>query len=286
MEVTWPAEKGESRCPRCSAVLPAESQGCNSCGYTLIGVSLYNPKHFVWLAFLLSAMVPIYLAASNWGKIGMTRTKHLWLGLGFLGFVLLFTVLALLPDTGSAGGRLMGYIINLPVGYLLRDMQRPLYHSAVRLGSQPGPLFKGCVFGLGFVLCAMAVAFVGVTAKYHFEFQHGRELLAQDKYEEAATVFENILREDPNDDSAVFNLALCHVFMEQWAEAAQGFEQYLRRNDKNPAAYALLAHVRNAQGRHPEADSLAAKARALEPSIFEKLFGSEASPETETKRVP
>lgn len=93
MDVSPSVQTEESWCPSCNAGLADESQRCTSCGYSLAGLRVYNPKHFIWLAFLFSAMVPIYLAASNWGKIGRTRTKRLWLGLGFVGFALMFTSL-------------------------------------------------------------------------------------------------------------------------------------------------------------------------------------------------
>lgn len=151
-------------------------------------------------------------------------------------------------------------------------MQRPVYRAALRLGAQPGSLFKGSVLGLGVLLCALALPVGGALAKYQLDLRHGAQLFEQGNYEEAVNVFERLLRQDPDDDSAVFNLALCHAAMERWAEAAQGFEKYLRRNDQDPAAYAFLAHIRSAQGRHQEAESVASKARALDPNIFEKLF--------------
>jgi len=99
----------------------------------------------------------------------------------------------------------------VPIGYLLRDFHLAVYRAALRLGAQPGSPFKGTVIGLGFLLCAFALPAGGVIAKYEIESSQGARLF------------------DP---------------------AAQGFENYLRRNDKDPATYAFLANVRSAQGRH------------------------------------
>jgi predicted amidophosphoribosyltransferase len=51
-------------CLTCEQPVTPETQRCEHCGATLDGVSLYNPKHFIWLAFLLSGVVPISMAAT------------------------------------------------------------------------------------------------------------------------------------------------------------------------------------------------------------------------------
>jgi tetratricopeptide (TPR) repeat protein len=161
-----------------------------------------------------------------------------------------------------------GYLINVPLGYVLREKQRPVYAVALRLGAQPGSLFKGSIAGLGLVVCAFVLAILGYLAQYEIELRRGSDLLAQERYREAARVYEGILRRDPDDDSSVFNLALCHFYMEQWTEAAEGFERYLRRNAEDPAVYTFLAQVRAAQGRQVEADWLDSRAREAAASHF------------------
>src|SRR5262245_10933182 len=141
-----PAKTEGTTCPLCDAALPDEGDRCPRCGQTLVGTRLYNPKHFVWLAPLLSMMVPVYLAASNWGRLGKTRTKWQVLGLGFLGLISMFVGLSFLPDSG---GRAAGYLINIPVAYVLMQKQRPLYAGALRLGARPASPFGGPSLGLG-----------------------------------------------------------------------------------------------------------------------------------------
>jgi tetratricopeptide (TPR) repeat protein len=251
---------------------------------------VYSPNHFIALSVLLSAMVPIYMAASNWGAIGRKRSKALCLFCGWLGFASLFSVLFFLSESTGRVAGLPVYLLNLPIGYVLRDKQRPIYDAAVRLGARPASMWKGSIIGLGLVLCALAVPVVGFTVVTEIQVRHGLVLLSEKKHEEAAAVFGSILRREPDNAGAVFNLALCDVLMERWDQAASGFEKYLEKDKTNAAAYAFLGYARSRQGRLAEARELTSKARALDPGIVERLFDVGSKPEgtrdsgRETKR--
>lgn len=226
------------------------------------------------MAWAFSGLVPIYLAASNWGQFRQTRKRFLWLGLGFLGFAALFTLVGMLPKTARGIARWIGLAVNLPIGSLGKS-QRPLYKAAVNLGARPASLFKGLFLGLGCVLGALAPA-VGIShAKYTLEMEQGVRLVEQEDYSAAAAIFRRMLRNDPDDPAVAYWLAWCHFQMRNWDEAGRGFEQYLKADEKNAVALALLSRVRLIQGRGKEGESLAARARAQDPQIFEKLFESD-----------
>src|SRR5262245_37592965 len=90
------ADAKEMVCPNCGAALE-ESPRCPACGLTLEGKRLFDPKHFHWLGALFSGLAPITLSAVNWGRVGRTRERNLWLILGFAGFALLVGVLNVMP---------------------------------------------------------------------------------------------------------------------------------------------------------------------------------------------
>jgi tetratricopeptide (TPR) repeat protein len=246
-------------------------------------VRVYDPKHFVWLGLVFSAMVPIYLAASNWGKVGQSRTKRRWLGLGFVGFVLLLPALTILPggELGDLAGKAIGLALNVGFAHTLRDKQRPLYRAALRLGARPGSLVLGTVMGVGLLVCAIGLAFGGYVgahvAAYEWEFQRGVRLADQGEYDEAVAVFETMVREDPEDAAAMWELALCHFNEERWIEATQVFENYLRLDEEDPEAWVYLSTIRYIEGRSDEAESLASQARALDPEIFDKMLQSDTN---------
>ncbi|GEM_PF-4323287 len=149
----------DASCPRCNTPLPTEGHCCSSCGFTLFDLRLYSPKHFVWMAFLLSA----------------------------------------LPDTTGHPGYLIGYVINLPIASLLRAQQRPIYRAGLRLGARPASQLKGVAIGLIFVVGAMSPTFIGAIAKYHVALHQAESLFDQDKFDEAAAIFQRLLDEDPED---------------------------------------------------------------------------------------
>ena len=119
------------RCLRCKEIVSGQEHGCSACGYSLEGTKLYNPTHFVLLALFFTGMVPIFLAASNWGRLGDLSRKRRWLWLGLAGYMIVFSAAILLPDLGRFSNKFIGYLINLPVGMALLGMQRSTYLSAL-----------------------------------------------------------------------------------------------------------------------------------------------------------
>lgn len=297
MEETTPLE--EEVCPICQARLAPDRSKCSPCETRLTGARLHDPASFVWTSLALTAcdmgvlwqvtfpdrfgwlpraffgLIPIYLAASNWDKLRQTRRTFLWLALGFLGYALLFTLLSMMPPTAIRLEPFIGYAVNLPIGFLLQRSQRPLYEAALKLGARPTSSLEGLVPGLGIALGALALTVGGLHAKYRLEIEQGARLVEQGDHSAAAAVFQRILRNHPKDPAAEYRLAWCHFQMRNWFEADRGFEQYLKADEKNAVALALLSRVRLIQGQSKESESLAARARAQDPQIFETLFGSD-----------
>jgi tetratricopeptide (TPR) repeat protein len=277
-------------CPRCRTKLVTQDERCTSCGYNLIGVRFFSPNSFLWLSLFLSAMVPIYLSASNWGKIGKTRTKWLWLGGGFVFFVLLFAVLMYLPDSSHTSAKIIGYAVNVPIAFYLHGKQKSVYGVAIQLGASSGSLFKGSLVGLSYAIVALIIA-VALQAthsvmKYNSDLNHGVDLFDHKQYEEAAVVFSKILRQDPKDRDALIYISLCNYNLERWDKTAEILVYYLKQDTKNPVAYALLSRVRAKQGDLKQAEKLALQARILDPQIFVKLFRDGDANSDSTHAVP
>lgn len=262
-------------CPKCASPTLLAGQPCQDCGLALTGVRLYDPKYFVWLAVLFSGMVPVFMAGTNWGRIGKTRTKWLCFGSGILVFGVLFALVFHGANDPPRPALALNLLVNLPFGILLRDQQRSLFADALRLGAQRASPIKGLGAGVLIVICEGALVGGGISAFSEDEFRTGLNLMDERKYEQAMGRFEHVLKQNPNADGARFNIALCHLFLEHWDEGAKGFEKYLRRDNKKAAAFAFLAYIRYRQGRQAEGDALVSRALALDPKIMEKLFGSD-----------
>lgn len=258
-------------CPSCGAAL-TESPRCPSCGLSLEGKGLFDPKHFHWLGVLFSGLTPIIMSAANWGRVGRTRERNLWLVLGFLGFVLLFTLLRALPPSMT----FLGLGVSAGISYFLRDRQLPLFAAGLRLGANRSSAWKGVWIGVSVTIGALAVVILGYLGMYHIRSERAGNLLAEGRYAESAKVFAALVKDDPRDPVAVYGLATCHLFQGHWNDADRGFRQCLSMGGVDSAMiFANLAVLETAVGRRIAADSLAARARAMEPAVFTTLYNSE-----------
>lgn len=262
-------------CPRCHTALPPDGTACPSCGFQLDGKRFYDPKHYHWLGVLFSALVPISMASANWGQLGDTRRRLLWLLLGFAGFSLLFLVLSWLP-------RPIAFLVmptNVAISFFLRERQRPLYATALRLGARPKATWQGLLVGVGLLLGALAVPIVASTASYYLASERAIALMNQERLSEADKILEGLLRKDPEDGGVTFQLAFCRLYEARWEEAARGLERSIVLDGADPATtYACLAVARAGMGRMAEADSLARRARSMNPAIFTTVFKSDDLP--------
>jgi len=213
------------------------------------------------------------MSALNWGRVGRTRERNLWLSLGFAGSVLLFWLLSLLPRSVALPAQLGA---SAGIAYYLRDRQHPLFEAGLRLGAQRSSTWKAVLAGVGLTLGALAIVILGSMAMYNLRFQPAIRLIQQERFSEAAVALEKVLRDHPDDPPATASLALCRLYEGRWDEAAAGFEKYLGLPRADSAmAYANLALVATARGQTMEADSLAARARTMEPAVFTDLYGSD-----------
>ena len=266
---------GSMHCIKCRAAVSNEGHFCPACGYTLEGISLYNPKHFFLLAALLSGLVPIFLAASNWNRIGDSTRGRYCLLIGFVGFMALFGLLILLPDRVNPLLNLLGYLINLYIGWMLHHTQRPVYKAALALGARSASVVIGAIKGFGLTLLALAIPIVSFTAFLTAEENRALAFYEEGQYEKAMLVYERLLLWDAEDGNVRFSIAICHIYMEQWEDAATGFRSYLKRHDGDPEAHAYLGYALQKQGQQEEAEQHFAKAERLDPEVLRRLFDFE-----------
>ena len=267
--------KGEFKimfCLKCGAELPLGSKQCSECGLTLDGVKLYDPKHFPFLAILFSAMVPIYLSASNWGRLGNPQRKRKLLVIGFAGLLVFSTVLMLLPFSASSG-KYIGFLINLPIGFFLREYQRSVYKTALFLGAKPASTVTGTLKGIAVTVLAVLIAILGITAYTDYETKRGIMLIREEKCEEAEVVFKRLLSLDTSDEYVKFNLAICYLCMEKWDEAVDNLNAYLQHHSDDPNAHVYLGIAFEGKGMLKEAQQHYETAQSLDPEVMDSFFG-------------
>jgi tetratricopeptide (TPR) repeat protein len=260
----------DSPCPQCDGTFTAELQRCSTCGFTRAGVRLYKPKHFIWWAMLFSGLTTIYMAATNMSRMGHRREKWLWLGLGFAGFVAVFAVLSFLPDVG-AFGHLIGYGLNLPIGWYLRDQQQGLFKMGLSFGAKQASSLIGVVLGLGLTLLALATPTVPLTVWYEMRFASGVTALSEDRCEDARATFLDLLAFDSEDTLATYNLGVAELCLDHLEWAAKSFRDYATREPNDPDGHAMLAYCFWLNDRDDAARSRLKKALELDPGVIERL---------------
>ena len=265
-----------TRCPRCGENLNIHIEKCDNCEFTCSGVKLYNPKYFILLAALLSGLVTIFLAASNYGRLGRDNIKRRMLFWGFIGYLVIFTVLMLMPETDETASRYIGWVINLPVGYYLWYKQKSLYETALSIGANRESLLKGGAKGLGLVVCAFLIPLVAWIVVTEFQINQGESLIEQEKYEEASIHFERLYASDSEDPDIVSNLAVCYIFLEEWDKAAHCLKTYIESNEDDASAHAMLGYVRDVQGYDFLAEQYYMRAEELSPGIMNQLLNPDS----------
>ncbi len=108
-------------------------------------------------------------------------------------------------------------------------------------------------------------------------FQRGRALYANAEYEEALVAFRRADSLHPAADLQ-YNIALCHMRLENWAEAIAGFEIYLRTKKDPPDRADVEARIAEAR-RHlaePAAHTIVTPPPTVPPPVH--ALQSEPSP--------
>jgi len=68
-------------------------------------------------------------------------------------------------------------------------------------------------------------------------YGRGSQLMEAKRWTEALTLFDEVLRSDPNNTSALYNRAVCLQNLSRWTEAVADFTEVLRRDPKNTDAF-------------------------------------------------
>jgi|GEM_PF-4651655 len=261
-------------CLKCGATIAPEDSECSVCGNTFESVKLYEPQHFIPLSIFLSPMVPIFMTASNWGRLGDPVRRRRWLLLGSLCFVGLLLLYGLLPDV--PGGNLLAMIPHAMIGWGLRERQRIPVAAARSLGAGHASTFSGAVRGLGVTILVSGLAvglfMAGYVGWWNWQEQRGLALMEEGRYAESVEIWERLAREPDAEGYLHFNVGLCYLHLEQWPESAGAFRYYLRGASKDSDAHALLWFVLDRQGKEEEAEEHYETALQLDPEVMGRWF--------------
>ena len=258
-------------CPMCGHV-GTPIPRCIACGYEPANTRLYNPKHFPILAVIFSGLVPLWMAAANWKRLGREDLRRRALGYGILGYMAVFAGVFLLAGfvtlSKTAEGVLrsgMHGLVNLPVGIYLRKQQLAAYTASRSLGAPGAPAWKGILGGLGVLAGVVAITLTASVSILNRDFDRGVALMKRMDYAGAASAFERALKLDPTDIDSRLNAGIAEAAAGRLERSVPHLEEYLRHRAQDAKAWAILGLVHEEMGHTEAGDSCRAIAASLDP---------------------
>lgn len=116
-----------------------------------------------------------------------------------------------------------------------------------------------------FTWMILASALVCAPIMAQDEEQTARNLIRQQKFAEARSVYEQLLKLDPDNVDYQLQIARLCSWMKEYARATETFDRVLKREPKNAEALVGKAYVEMWQHHYSEAEGLLAQARKLSP---------------------
>ena len=95
--------------------------------------------------------------------------------------------------------------------------------------------------------------------------ERARAALAEERYDEAATLYQELVRSDPDNTGLRANLGLVQHARGQWAKAAEQLEIVIKQEPKFAGAWRLLGDCRGKLGQKERAVAALFRATELEP---------------------
>lgn len=260
-----------NECPVCGHPVTPLPQ-CVACGYQPGNVRLYNPKYFEHLAIFFSGLVPIWMASSNYKRLGQEDRRRRLLVTGIPIYLAVIVGLMALSEVAlsstTTGFVRMGIslLVNYPVGWYLKRQQLPIFAQSKSLGGGTAPMWKGIIAG-SVVLGSVVVAAMLLTGPYiNRHMNQGRRLMKKREYAAAALAFERALAKDSTDTEAMVKAGLCEVMAGELHASVPRLEQYLRHEPSNARVWVVLASVHDELGNPAAGDSCRRIASRLDPS--------------------
>ncbi len=103
-------------------------------------------------------------------------------------------------------------------------------------------------------------------------FEEARQLLEEQRYEDAVQAFSDFITLVPESEGAYGNRGLAHMHLGDDNQAIQDFEMVLRLNQDDAMGYAMLAEALRNQGRWAEALAAAVNAMERDDEVPEAYF--------------
>jgi hypothetical protein len=275
-EPTSDAAPSPDHCPACGrpgAPIPR----CVACGYEPAAVRLYNPKYFEHFAVIFSGLVPIWMASSNFRRLGLKTRARRILNVGIPLYLVIFAgLLVIVPEKQSTTASHLlklglALLVNYPVGWFLKREQLGIYEESLRSGGWTAPAWKGILGAIGIGTALYFAASFVASPYLDRHYNHGRKLMEQGKYEAAALAFERALNHDSTDAEVLLKIAECDARLGQIPASMSHLRQFLRHHPRDARGWAILGVLYEAQGDSVASDSCYRAAGNLNPEVLKAV---------------
>lgn len=261
-----------SECPACGHPFTPVPH-CVACGYQPGTIRLYNPKYFEHLAVLFTGLVPLWMASSNYKRLGHDGRRRRLLTIGIPFYLVVLAGLMVTPKVTGSQERLLqlglSLLVNYPVGWYLKRQQLPVYNRFRSLGEGTAPMWKGIIGG-GAVLAGVFVAALFLMSPYlDRHMNQGRRLMKKGDYAAAALAFKRALAEDSTDTEAMARAGICEAMSGDLPASASHLRRYLRHEHGNARIWFFLGAVHDDLGDPAAGDSCRRIAARLDSTVVE-----------------
>jgi len=182
---------------------------------------------------LFTPLVGAGLAALNWRRLGDPRRANKTLLMGVGACALMVVLAALLPESWDAAARGGCIGVTIALAMALHKEQQPLVARHVEAGGALASWIPATVVGTLGLAAIVAAMVLGVIATEDTRFDRGVAAFQADRLNQAESLFAAVVADDPDNDEARFNLALCHV---REGDLDEAMRELRRIHDASPIA--------------------------------------------------
>ncbi len=242
------------------------------------GKQPWNPRKWcIGLSFFFGFGAAGILAGINWRRLG--KPKWVWPTIvlaiaGEAGF------LALINALNSFGSRLLGYGIELGIGYLIAHLQRPAYEEWMDTYDTSGIKSPGWAIpigvGIGSIVLILAgtFGFFGLqtsVAQKHLDI--GNQYMNQGDYDLAIAEFNEMMKINPDEPTAYINRGAAYFKKQQMDLAIADFNKAIQLNPTFALTYRDRGIAYYYQGDFDAALADMEKAIQLDPRVAQSYLG-------------
>jgi tetratricopeptide (TPR) repeat protein len=202
--------------------------------------NIWNPLHIALLSFFINFLPAGILLAINYGRLGFIQKKKKTILLVIISFLIYFFI-----DYHFASIKVF-IAANAAFAVIYYKEQKKLYSEHIKNGGQKASIWLPLFLSLLAVMIYVGIIFGTVyysTIKYNNNLEEALKYESNGQYENAITLYQELIEKDPEEFAAYNNLILVFEETAQYDLAKKMATKYLEINPNFQEAKELLKYV-------------------------------------------